>query len=422
MPVLDLLIRPWVSGSPFAFGVVDIRFVHIFFFVLCVLFVVEWSFGARIKLIILSALSVIAGVVIFSAAVDLIAVLSFHAPYSLILRQVLYAPAAMKAAEHYSQLDEHLSGSKIGAFLLGVILSGSTAISYGYSKVSRVELTLSQRRRFAVALAFLLTFAGLLAHEILFQGVFLQFSAYSVLLWPFLALAIFAIEFDWDTIPVTVALLFSVLCFAGLSSRTFSADEYTETIGSVAVALVAGGLAIAFLTLTHGVARWAIGCAFVVALSGSAFVWRSEEQTQILWEPPLQGESYASQYQRRHFGLYFLSDVLDANPALRFPKFWTNEFEVPDGSIYAQSYFACKFQSFFPKYDQEIASIGQNFSSGDTVVVVARGPNLLQRMSDAFDKINLIPKIIGSMTMEDPRGSYEIVVSTVAGKADGVTR
>ena len=221
-----------------------------FFFALCVLFEIESTLGERIKLIILSALSVVAGVVIFHVGVGLIAVVLFHAPYSLVLRQVLYMPTAMESvADHFFDLDKHLRGARVGAFLLGVVPATTAAINYGHRMASRIELTVSQRRRFAIALAFLLTFACLLAHEIVFRGIFLQYSAYYVLLWPCLALAIFAVAFDWDRISIPVLLLFFVLCFIGLSSRIFSEDVDAMRDGSLAIALAAGILAIAFLNV-----------------------------------------------------------------------------------------------------------------------------------------------------------------------------
>jgi hypothetical protein len=59
------------------------------------------------------------------------------------------------------------------------------------------------------------------------------------------------------------------------------------------------------------------------------------------------------------------------------------------------------------------------FSAGDTVVVVvARGPDLTERIEEAFGRIKLVPKIVGSITMFDSKGPYEIVVTTVA--ASGV--
>ena len=109
----------------------------------------------------------------------------------------------------------------------------------------------------------------------------------------------------------------------------------------------------------------------------------------------------------------------DAHPALRFPKFWTNDTDIPDGGIYATSYFACALQNF-PEYDPNFPSLWQRFLPGDTVVVVARGPDLLPRINDAFGRINLVAKIVGSMTMEDPAGPYEIVITSVSGKAEGV--
>ena len=281
-----------------------------FFFALCVLFEVKSPRGERIKLIILSAFSVIAGVSVFNAVMCLVAVVLFHAPYSLILQQMLYMPAAMKAAVGYSQLDQHLQGPKMGAFLLGIVLSATAAISYGHRMASRVELTVSQRQRFAMALAFLLTFACLLAHEILFRGIFLQFSAYYHMLWPFLALVIFAIEFDWDMIHIPVPLSFFVLCVIGLSSRTFSDDEHAQTIGSLAVALAAGGLAIAFLNVKYRAMRTLIVCAFAVAVSGTTFFWRTAEAGYQIWEPRVEGEVLPGQYQRLHFGLNFLSEIL----------------------------------------------------------------------------------------------------------------
>lgn len=93
-----------------------------------------------------------------------------------------------------------------------------------------------------------------------------------------------------------------------------------------------------------------------------------------------------------------------------------DEANVFDATHYSRSYLWCVVQQF-PNIDQELwKRPGRDFKPGDTLVIVARPPQLFDRVRTLLNDLNLEPKEISTKAIVDEEGPYEILVVAVAKK------
>lgn len=373
--------------------------------------------GARIATIAAAALSVTLGVLVLTAVVGACTAIAFNVPLSTILDQVTYAASAYhNNSTEYWDPKWYFTGPKVGMFLLALIVAGLRISEWLFTE-QRSELSNAQRYSVALSIAFVVTFVVLCVDEMA-KDIILQEDYYFVFLWPFLALTIFAFDFKMTFIPrVPLALLFFVAFFVGISLKTGTLhylNGEAKTYASAAIAVACGALIIVAMAARAPLTRAMTGCAFLLMLSLTSLAVRPHHFGYQLWDWD-NSTAPREAYRRVHLGLEYLGGFFSQKSAPQGEfRFWTNEREVPDGLAYARSFIFCGFQRF-PNYKPTVDAT-QQFNPGQTIIVIARSDNIMARVTAAFDNLNLHATVVGSVTIPDSAGPYDILVTVVSKK------
>lgn len=380
----------------------------------------ERDIQCRIKRIAEGAAAALVGLVAITAATSILASAMFGSKYwSIVLNQIEDVPAVLdSSARLFWQNDWFLTGPNIGMYSI-IIGVGVAAIGIGrfVHTVSNRRGSLQQNRfEVAISAALGLTVLGLLV-DASRQGVFLQYDYYYALLWPFLALAIFARPIDRDLkFGLIFVIFYAVVCCVCVAIKQYALPSWINDHQAV-LSLVSGAVTVILLLALQRAPHPALVGVCLLGFGLSALVVRSQHMgTHPLWDRP-NGSEWRNSYARINSGLKFLAETLGngvANP--HGPAFWVDGDTVSDGPAYVRSYLWCGFHHF-PKIDQERWEAGYTFDSGDVLVVIAPPSNLFSRVTVALASLGLIPTKMSSMTIvNEEEGPYEILVVSVAAK------
>jgi hypothetical protein len=402
----------WGAALQAHLGVLAFSGFIYLFFGLCVLFEFERDIRSRIGSIATGAGAVLLGLAIITAGLSIFSAVMWHAQYSTVLNQVYYVSLALERdARLYWNKDWYLESSSIGMYLLGFAAAAIAASQK--MPLRRDDASAAERRNFALAASFITTLAILLFHA-LSRGVYLQYEYYYVFLWPFLALALFAVGIERGVrTSFALVLLFALACFAGVAIKQYEMPDWAihqQTIAS----LVLGVIAIVLLFVLQRAVRTSLLGGYLLTLALLTLFVRPHETGWQLWEAPNSKESRHS-YARLNSGLKFLAATFkDPNVApFDKPKFWLDEDSVLDAPSYARSYLWCQFPRLPNIGSERWTGPDLPFEPGDALVIVARPPDLFNRVKSALSKLNLEPGKIGSATIVDEKGPYELLVVSV---------
>ena len=188
-------------------------FIYLFF-ALSILSEAHRTMGSRIGRVAAGAAATLCGLVAVTATTSIFAAVAWGTQYwSIIINQVLIAPATLDHVVQFWQVDWYYNSPKIGMFLLGLGAAAIGIVTHGRDTTAR-NAAKPERGRLAIAISFALTMGLLIVNDSL-HGVFLQYDYYYVLLWPFLALTIFAAVPDIGSRASDIFLFFFVYCMPG---------------------------------------------------------------------------------------------------------------------------------------------------------------------------------------------------------------
>ena len=385
----------------------------------------ERSVRMRMGRLAVGAVSTLVGALALISALDAFAVVFWGAKGTVVLSQIYYIPKTLETNALYWRGDWFRAGPQIGVYLLGSV-AAAVAIATFSARAPGAHPGPSGHSRFglATAIAFATTMV-LLVGDQLSHGLVLEYDYYYVLLWPFLALTLFSVDFSGAArIPWQAVVLFALAGFLGVAIKQYWMPAWIaewRTAESVAIAVAA----LALLMLWR-VARpaWVSAC-YLGLLVLSTLVVRPEES---LWDDPNSAQPRHA-YARLHTGLQFLARTFgdphlvrpfnNARLTSQVPKFWADEADVPDAAVYPRAYLWCEYHRFpeiDPKQWARWYRRGEDFEPGDFVVVVARPPNLFARALPALHGLDLEPTTIASKTIVDEKGPYELLVLGVTRK------
>jgi hypothetical protein len=356
------------------------------------------------------------GIVAIMAATMMLSTALWGEQYwSIALNQIASIPDAVENnATLYWQSDWYLNAPNIGMYLIGI---GVAAI--GIARYSRAGANVSggdrsARFEYAINIAFAATISILLVGE-LRRGIFLQYDYYYVLLWPFLALAIFTQPIDRELRHrFFYILLFAVVCCLCVAIKRYDLPAWAGD-HEVAVSLVLAATTVMALLAWQRGPSSALVAVYLVVLGFSTSVVRPLDMGAHLWDRA-NGDEWRNSYVRINSGLQFLAQTFGNNGAeIPAPKFWVDGDAVSDGPAYPRSYLWCGFHPF-PEFDPERWQHGLAFLPGDLVVVIASPSDLFNRVTSALASRGLVPAKISSKTIEEADGPYEILVISVAAR------
>jgi hypothetical protein len=376
----------------------------------------ERSARARAERLAIGVVATSCGAAALASALVIFSVAAFGAQnWSMIFNQVVYVPDALDSnATFYWQSDWYRQGPEIGMYLVG--LGAAVVGIVAYRPFLRIipGATGSERCRFAIALSFLGT-AAVLVGDAVNHGIFLQYDYYFVLLWPFLALTIFAVGIDRKPVTLSFIIIFAAACLGGVAIKQYDLPTWLYQ-WRFSASLVFAAAAISLLLALQQTGRAVIlGCCLLALATSNVFV-RPEWMGIRLWDRP-NGPEWRDSYARVNSGLKFL-DRTFRDPAVTIdaPKFWVDAENVSDGPYYSRSYLSCGFHPF-PNIDPERwRRSGRNFERDDVLVIVARPPNLFDRAKTVLNAYDLVPAELAEKTIVDEDGPYEILVVRLSAK------
>jgi hypothetical protein len=383
-------------------------FIYLLFAV-AVLCEFDRNIRARIGTVAVGAAATLSGLFALTAALSVFAVVAWGAQHgSIVLNQVEHVPVQIvNNATLYWKSDWYLKGPDIGISLFGFGAAAIGTVAHSRNLAANRGTIGSAGLQLATTISFAITLMLLVANESL-HGVFLQFDYYYVFIWPFLALTIFATEIDRGvTKKFPFVFVFAVACFVGVGIKQYAMPEWTadfQTVESVVLALVA----IVLLLTVERTPRASLFGGYLLVVALSTLVVRPHGMGSQLWEENNSTDQRHS-YARINSGLKFLARLF-AKPELipGGPKFWIDDDNVSDAFPYSVSYLSCRSHPF-PNIDTDLWDT-QRFESGDVLVIVARAPNLLNRARPLLNGLKLEPIEMGSKTIADEDGGYEILV------------
>jgi hypothetical protein len=416
----------WMGLSGIALGaainahlsVLPFSLISYLFFSFAFLLDRKKNMRARIETVCAGALCVAVGIAAISCALGLLNLLAFGGRFSIIFNQLNRIPRTLENnLERFIVPNWYLDGPMNGMYLLGLSVALVCFLFYGFQIFAKKNFRTDRLQRFALISAYLVTFPLLIVGD-MFGGIFLEYEYYSVFLWPFLALVIFTFEFNSSRLSkIPTSMLFFSACLVALLLKQhwvpgLSGAVITST--SILIAISAASLIGAATMVSRETATIAICLTYLAVISSTCLVVRPMWFGGQLWTEEKNSES-RKMYERVHVGLKYLHTLFGLNSGLsEFPKFWIDP-NVQDGLSYARSFLWCKFNEF-PNVDPKLSSIGQGFKSGETVVIVARPQNLTARVIAAFKELHLETTVVGSLTINDDVGPYDLLVTIVTAR------
>jgi hypothetical protein len=414
----------WMFLSGIAFGAglhahlaVAVFCIFVFLLVAISIFLeTERGYQCRLTRIAGGAAATLFGIFVLTAAVSIFVVALWGLQYwSIGLNQIASIPDAIENnATLYWQGDWYDKGPYVGSYLTGIGVAAIGIALYVRAAAANRDGGYQQNRfGFAINMAFAVTMLILLIGESR-QGIFLQYDYYYVLLWPFIAIAIFSQPIDERLERrVLFVLLYAVVCCAFVAIKKDDLPSWASD-HAVAVSLILATLAIGVLLAQRLTGRTMFVGLYLLALGLLTLGVRPQDMGTQLWDRANRSE-WRNSYARINSGLKFLAQTLDnygaQTPA---PKFWVDSESVSDGPAYPRSYLWCGFHPF-PEIDTERWEHGLSFDPGDVVVVIAAPRHLFDRVTLALASHGLVPLEISSKTLADEEdGPYEILVIYVA--------